>query len=633
MKNLVKYLSVLGLVILGFLCIMIPSTMKAHAYGENGEMARVYISNGSYTHNGGTINKSGVSGVFLSGGTFNFNGGTITGGDGMISGGGIHMTSGTVNMKGGKITNCMAYYGGGVYMSGGTFNMSSGEIIDNTGYSAHAVDIAGGTFNFSGGKIADNYYGGSTNVQGIRVRSGATFNMSGGTISGHGSSSSDTSNYGVYINEGATFIYNGGTINDIIYLLNYSSDAYITMKKAPTSTFNITMYSAKLGTKIAKLDGITTLDLSKINVTNLPADLRVDIQTINGTKYIVLVSNTLTISFETPAAGGSFSSSSISVPYNTNVMISGGDNILVFSQTTSSGESISHHVTYQLPANTAQYAYSISYFEIVNGERLSTLIFTKLTSDVTIRVVLNSQVRSYNLKIKIDGVGSLTSNNATSSDTYSEINRTVSYGTNIVKYILDNQIIFSNGSSGEVVTATANSYRVFSGWFLEGGTQITSYMVTGDTTIIAKIIWDTVPVTLKATNGRIRLEDGSLVTQGTIYVPYFGNISVYAPNYVLAYQTAEGNTAYVSATPDANYSFQDWYVEGQGVLTSYDIGIEYSVTITARFVRKSGFLIDNSTDFICSYGVNVASYFKQRQLVDYLIFSKVDYSIRRKYNG
>jgi uncharacterized repeat protein (TIGR02543 family) len=180
---------------------------------------------------GNTISGSG-GGVYISDGAFTMNDGTISGNTVSGSGGGVYISDGTFTMNDGTISgntaSASAYgsggSGGGVYISDGTFIMNDGTISGNTasipGYASYSgsgggVYVWDGIFTMNDGTISDNTasYGGG----GVCVFGGA-FTMSGGTISGN-----TASGYGggVYIVSSGTFIKQLGSV---IYGSNAASN-------------------------------------------------------------------------------------------------------------------------------------------------------------------------------------------------------------------------------------------------------------------------------------------------------------------------------------------------------------------------------------------------------------------------
>jgi len=151
--------------------------------------------------------------VYVDDGTFTMNGGTISGNNASGNGGGVYVNeSGTFTMNGGNIFNNSGTFGGAVYVNnGGTFTMNGGNIFNNSGIFGGAVYVNNGsTFNMNGGTISGN----TTIVSHLQTSGGgvyvssSTFNMNGGTIS------NNTATYdggGVYVYSG-TFTMTGDSL-------------------------------------------------------------------------------------------------------------------------------------------------------------------------------------------------------------------------------------------------------------------------------------------------------------------------------------------------------------------------------------------------------------------------------------
>jgi len=153
-------------------------------------------------------------GVYINNGTFTMDGGTISGNK---------VQAGTS----GSYSNTVLAKGGGVYFYSGTFTMNGGTISNNTAYSAYYESAGGGvyvdnteTFTMNGGTISgntaesssilatSNTYGG-----GVAAWSSSTFTMTGGTISGNTvKTASNQLGGGVYVRSDK-FTKTGGTIN------------------------------------------------------------------------------------------------------------------------------------------------------------------------------------------------------------------------------------------------------------------------------------------------------------------------------------------------------------------------------------------------------------------------------------
>ncbi len=137
-------------------------------------------------------------------------------------------------MNGGTIEGNSATYGGGVFIDKGLFVMNNGKISNNTGEMGAAICV------------------------GEKAR----FEYAGGTIDGE-----------IALNSSATFI----------------------ISKEPETPFDINFIGDPPDGKIAKLEGIDTIDLSKINLTSHP-DAQLSIRDIDGEKWIVMgATRTITI--------------------------------------------------------------------------------------------------------------------------------------------------------------------------------------------------------------------------------------------------------------------------------------------------------------------------------------------------
>jgi hypothetical protein len=185
----------------------------------------VYVSNGTFTMNGGEIsgnilkcgNSSGSyycegGGVYVNNGTFTMNGGKISGNKADSSsdkgvGGGVFVTGPNVSftMNGGEINGNTSRNGGGVYVFDGTFTMNGGEIYGNTALWYGGGVENSGTFIMTGGEINGNIASG----RGGGVYNGGIFIMNGGEISGN----TGISGGGVYVGSFHGFTMSGGEIS------------------------------------------------------------------------------------------------------------------------------------------------------------------------------------------------------------------------------------------------------------------------------------------------------------------------------------------------------------------------------------------------------------------------------------
>ena len=192
--------------------------------------AGVYVS-GKFVMNGGSIrtniaeyHHSGSygGGVYVEDGTFTMNSGTISGnavvGTGNSLGGGVYVYIGEFSMNGGTIGGTgndvnTAYSGGGVYVLDGEFSMSGdaaisgNEAIVNGG----GVYVFGGEFSMSGDAAIKGNSAFAGGGGGVYVdASSSNFTMSGGIISGN---TATTNGGGVYVGSGTFDPPQGGTIS------------------------------------------------------------------------------------------------------------------------------------------------------------------------------------------------------------------------------------------------------------------------------------------------------------------------------------------------------------------------------------------------------------------------------------
>jgi uncharacterized repeat protein (TIGR02543 family) len=152
----------------------------------------VYVQNGTFTMNEGTISGNRVESTNSGSSSYNSNIRAM--------GGGVYVGGGTFIMNNGTISGNTAYSnkfysgGGGVFVNGGTFTLVDGTISGNTAQSSSV--------------LATSYtYGG-----GVAAWTSGTFTMQGGTISGNTVTSADNRlGGGVYV-QNNQFTKTGGTI-------------------------------------------------------------------------------------------------------------------------------------------------------------------------------------------------------------------------------------------------------------------------------------------------------------------------------------------------------------------------------------------------------------------------------------
>lgn len=151
----------------------------------SGRKGAVYITNGEFIMNSGSIINSEYTGsyngaVYITGGTFTMNGGSIS--ENKVpsdSGAAIYIEGGSVTMNDGEISNNTAgFKGGAIYISSGSFTMNGGKIRENTASNGDGggVYMRGGSFTYEAGTISANT---AQNGTGVYVASGATFNNNG----------------------------------------------------------------------------------------------------------------------------------------------------------------------------------------------------------------------------------------------------------------------------------------------------------------------------------------------------------------------------------------------------------------------------------------------------------------------
>ena len=160
---------------------------------SNGEMFTVYSGVTLVLENNITLqglnNNTGSLVSINPGGTLVMNTGSqITDNTCVAVGGGVYVVDGTFTMNGGTISgNTAGSYGGGggVYMNGGTFTMNGGTISGNTAFAANpwgggAVYMDGGVFTKIGGTIYG--YSASDTVNSNVVRSSYVVNDRGHAV-------------------------------------------------------------------------------------------------------------------------------------------------------------------------------------------------------------------------------------------------------------------------------------------------------------------------------------------------------------------------------------------------------------------------------------------------------------------
>ena len=187
-------------------------THGANSYGVGIDVSGTLVMEGGEISGNHNPNDYG-GGVYIWQGSFTMNGGTISGNLGHFGGGICDFNSNAFTVTEGVISgNTAESYGGGVFLQGATFNMYGGEISGNTAnHSGGGVYNQYATFNMYGGEITENtarYHGGG-------ICLGGPVHMSGGKISGN---TADDDSHGIYyaINDALPSTFTGGYILDSI---------------------------------------------------------------------------------------------------------------------------------------------------------------------------------------------------------------------------------------------------------------------------------------------------------------------------------------------------------------------------------------------------------------------------------
>lgn len=127
-----------------------------------GEGGALYMSTGSVSINGSSVEIANCSsalnggGIYIANGTMNMINGTIQKNSSSQNGGGISLNGGNVTMSGGTLSgNSSTLKGGGVYINNGTFTMSDGSITGNA-----AKQEGGGVAVSSGANLTIDITGG-----------------------------------------------------------------------------------------------------------------------------------------------------------------------------------------------------------------------------------------------------------------------------------------------------------------------------------------------------------------------------------------------------------------------------------------------------------------------------------------
>ncbi len=425
---------------------------------------------------------------------------------------------------GGKIEEFVK--GAGEPTTGGTTNNYENAMI--------YVD-SGATTNITGGSV-----GAMSNGNSVYVADGGTLNVTGGTVSGN--------------------IYNGGTLNYTAGTLNsvtLASGKYITFKGNPSSTISITLDSPSVGTNIGYLDGITSVTLSRLSVTNLPSNTKLR---ISG-NYITIAYVDRTVSFAVDPSGyGTVSQSTLTLPHGSSVSVSGST--LSYGSTS---------ITATPATQTAQYTYSFDGWYVGDTQIESS---RTITANTTITARFTRTTRTYTVTIlrNYRSYGTVSTSSVTN----------VPYGT-----------VLSTSSNtlnvnGTIVTATPASQTAQYSYSFSSWTNGTA-TVTGNLTVTANFTRSTRTYTVIITENDISY---GYVSTSIVSVPY-GTVLSTSGN------TLNVNGTRVIATPAArtaqySYSFSSW-TNGTATVTEHLI-------VTANFTRTLRTYTVTIHEYNASYG-------------------------------
>ncbi len=414
-----------------------------------------------------------------------------------------------------------------VFISALLVTFGIGRINTNSASAlADGIYVGGGAnYVMSGGKITNRN-------NAVYITGNSTFTMADGTISGN--------NCGVYLDKG-TFNYIGGTISDEIYL---ASGMFITLKAQPSATFNIRVASTSVGTRVARLDGISSVTLSRLSVSNLPVENELAIE--NG--YVVIKGKTFTVTIVSNNSNyGTVSASKITnVPY--------GSSISTSSKTlTINGTSVTATPASSWSSTTTNYSYSFTGWSYSG---------TKVTSDMTITANFSesTSTRYYTVSFSV---------NDSSYGSVSPSSISVPYGSSISAsgstITIGGQSVTATPASSWSSTSTEYSYS-FSSWSKTSGT------ITSSTTITATFTRSTSTRKYKVTFNAGTKGDKNGGADSTNYdYEYYGTtISLTSSKVTVSggwWIQVAGKT-----TDDYIYTFSGWSTSSSGsTISSYKV--------------------------------------------------------------
>ena len=394
---------------------------------------------------------------------------------------------------------------------------------------------SGATTNITGGSVGSMESGNS-----VYVADGGTLNVTGGAVSGN--------------------IYNGGTLNYTAGTLNsvtLASGKYITFKGNPSSTISITLNSPSVGTNIGYLDGITSVTLSRLSVTNLPANTELRIE--GGYIKIRYVNRTVTIT-ASPSGYGSVSGSSITIPHGSSVSVSGST--LSYGSTS---------ITATPASQTAQYTYSFDGWYVGNTQITSS---RTITANTTITARFTRTTRTYTVTI---------TRNYTSYGTVSTSSVTnVPYGT-VLSTSSNRLNVNGTTVTATPATSTAQYSYSFSNW--TNGTET----VTGNLTVTANFSRSTRSYTITIA---VSPSGYGSVSRTRVTVVYGARITTSGSTLTIG--SADITATPATSTSQYTYSFSSWS-NASGIVTG-------ERTITANFTRTTRTYTVTIHEYNGSYG-------------------------------
>lgn len=390
---------------------------------------------------------------------------------------------------------------------------------------------SGATTNITGGSVGAMESGNS-----VYVADGGTLNVTGGTVSGN--------------------IYNGGTLNYTAGTLNsvtLASGKYITFKGNPSSTISITLDSPSVGTNIGYLDGISSVTLTSLSVTNLPSNTELR---ISG-NYITIAYVDRTVSFEVDPSGyGTVSQSTLTLSHGSSVSVSGST--LSYGSTS---------ITATPAAQTEQYTYSFDGWYVGDTQIESS---RTITANTTITARFTRTTRTYTVTI---------TRNYTSYGTVSRSSVTgVPYGTVLST---SSNTLNVNGTTVTAMPTTASpqySYS-FSSWTNGTATVTGNLIVTANFSRSERSYYVYVYARYSTSSSGTNSGATAGITGGTASITYNSSTSTTSGTSSVNKYVSYGSSVTLSASAKGGYAFVGWYSSTTST-TALSTSSRYSPTIT-----------------------------------------------------